>query len=476
MTALANNKGNIQVLTDFYVQDRTNGLDAFEATATINPRVDYLTIRNPTAVTIVVKVDLPLAYLETARTYTSTSVGTVSGNTTSGSGAILDTAVSLAAAASVTYAISSTYDTTPQNLQNDSVPFATTTPIAYLTEVTQDGTTVTDPDPVGWPLRPVYLGTPEVVGPNVAGTPFFKQRTPNVYQILSGLTARLGDAQVQQLCDWIEMGYTLSDIVEASKGSPKLPYTTTFPTLDTNRYQAGSNVSYNSAQWHTSGRMWLPYGQNDPAYSTRFFTDFLNNSQLEGLVATASGTGAAKATTAGTANHPGVVNLSTGTTSTGVTHIGTDTNAILIGTGDVIVEFAISLALLSTVGEEFIVRAGLFDANSGANPVNGCYLEYDRLNSLKWRYCTAAASSRTQTAATTADIAATTWYKLRVHVNTDRTSVAYYVNDVLLGRQTATIPSAAMGAGIHIIKSAGTTARTLDVDYALLAMSFATAR
>lgn len=76
-------------------------------------------------------------------------------------------------------------------------------------------------------------------------------------------------------------------------------------------------------------------------------------------------------------------------------------------------------------------------------------------------------------------LAANTWYRLRIVVNADGTSVAFYINGTLVATHTANIPTGTarlLGFGWLLIKSVGTTARTALIDYLQFAQTFTTAR
>jgi hypothetical protein len=71
------------------------------------------------------------------------------------------------------------------------------------------------------------------------------------------------------------------------------------------------------------------------------------------------------------------------------------------------------------------------------------------------------------------------WDTLRIEVNAAGTSVAFFVDGVQVATHTANIPTGtarAFGAGWLLIKSLGTTARTVDADYLLVEHDLTTPR
>jgi hypothetical protein len=177
-------------------------------------------------------------------------------------------------------------------------------------------------------------------------------------------------------------------------------------------------------------------------------------------------------------NHQGIVTSSTGTTATGRAGLFNLSGAsIRLGGGQITVECIVRIPVLSTVGEEFIVRVGLND-NPGADVTDGVFFEYDRLNSLNWRMATAANSVRTKTNTTTA-VTAATWYRLTMVINPAANSVEYFIDGVSVGTIVATIPTGAgreTSMGFNIQKSAGVTARTLLTDKVYFRQALTTPR
>lgn len=181
---------------------------------------------------------------------------------------------------------------------------------------------------------------------------------------------------------------------------------------------------------------------------------------------TNAGAGAGFTSTAGEVGHPGVVTMSTGTTNTGRSSLRTDHQAVLLDPAAdlVVVEWVLKIPTLSTGSERFQVRAGLLDAESGA-PSDGAYFEYDDATAAFWRIGarSGASGSPTNTATT---VTAGTWYTLRIEI-TGVTSVEYLINSISVGTVTTNIPTGTgheCGLSTHIVKSVGTTARTMVVD------------
>jgi len=181
-----------------------------------------------------------------------------------------------------------------------------------------------------------------------------------------------------------------------------------------------------------------------------------------------NGTGAAQAQTTGTALRPGIITLSTGTTNAGYSYRGTgDSSSVSFttpGSGVMLYEAAVAMPTLPDGTESYGVRCGFVAATNG-----------DANNDICFRYSNAAAtwyavtdSGGTETAtaiSSTYNPVADTFQKLAIRVDERGKEVNFYINDVLVATHKTNIPTAAIGAGIHITKTAGTTARALKLDY-----------
>lgn len=190
-------------------------------------------------------------------------------------------------------------------------------------------------------------------------------------------------------------------------------------------------------------------------------------------LSTNGGAGSFFADGAGTAVRPGIMTGSTGTTNTGYATLYVSQAGyagFLFGAGVYTFETEIYITTLSAVAEEYIIRIGFGDVITGADMVDGAYFEYNRLTSVNWYCCTSANSARTKADSGVAAGAAA-WIRLKIVVNDDATAAAFYINDVLVRTNILNIPSGAgrnTAAIFNIIKSAGTTGRTLQVDWAWL--------
>lgn len=194
-----------------------------------------------------------------------------------------------------------------------------------------------------------------------------------------------------------------------------------------------------------------------------------------------TGTAAAISPTAGQgANHQGVLFLDTGTTTTGRTYLGTGLTALTGGGGLLRCGQWVIIATASDGTNRFEVNAGFLDGFSTATIADGASFAYrDNLNSGKW-LCTTSAASVTTATSTDSGITANAaqWYFLEVEINAAGTSVTYFIDKTLVATHAANVPTGAntFGYGISILKSLGTTARTVSIDAMRVKNIYTTAR
>lgn len=183
----------------------------------------------------------------------------------------------------------------------------------------------------------------------------------------------------------------------------------------------------------------------------------------------------------------GVITTSTGTNTNGGFQFRGSGSASMIqfGDGQYRWDSRVKIITNSSVTETFQFISGFWDNNAGINQTDGMYFLYDEQGvstgsaaSGNWQIVTCSNSSRTFTTTSVA-IDNVNLQKLRIDVNATATSVTFYINDVAVGTHTTNIPSGASRlttSGVYLQKSAGTTARTADIDYLYLKAKFTTPR
>jgi hypothetical protein len=210
------------------------------------------------------------------------------------------------------------------------------------------------------------------------------------------------------------------------------------------------------------------------AMSTRSLvnSDFTIGSTIaEGVSAVAAGTGALVfSPTAIQDDHPGIWGLRTGTTAAGRVFIIGRVGSYNIGVGGItrVGTWVRAPATLSDAVEEYVLRSGFFSISLPNTIDFGVGFEYQfDQNGGRWQGITdATAESSLDTAIT---VVVDTWYFLELEINTDATSVEFFIDQASVGTLAvaANIPQ---GTGFnnfyntHIMKLAGTTSRDFFVD------------
>jgi len=226
----------------------------------------------------------------------------------------------------------------------------------------------------------------------------------------------------------------------------------------------------------------------------QFFTDFISaGSTTPNLVASVGGGGTTNKTTSTpapnqTINQIGICQYQTGTTSTGFAgHVNDAQGALAftLGGGSWVYETFIEVDTLSTLTEQFRFLTGFVTQSSVINEVNAVIFTYDSggtrngtIASPNWQCVTSDNNTRTLT--TTSVAVTTTWTKLRIEINAAATSVTFYINDILVATHTQNIPTFANSRFLaikqQIVKSAGTTNRSVYCDYLLYENNLTTLR
>jgi len=228
---------------------------------------------------------------------------------------------------------------------------------------------------------------------------------------------------------------------------------------------------------------WQPIFQSGGRGFGCVFDDFLYDANIatgaifgEGWTVLETGAGASVASnpnlvTSGN-NSLGVMELSTGTTTTGVAAMSLSLDCFILGHGQYYTEWRVMVPVLSSVAQEYIFQMGFVDANANAN---GVFFVYHSTVTTTWRAATqnAGVGTRVDTGIT---VNANQWYKLGILINAAGTSVDFYIDDALVATITTNIPTTAIGFNATIFKAAGITARVADIDYAQLIYTPTTTR
>ncbi|MGL6123895.1 MAG: beta strand repeat-containing protein, partial [Shewanella sp.] len=228
---------------------------------------------------------------------------------------------------------------------------------------------------------------------------------------------------------------------------------------------------------------WQSSSATDPANSVTVFDDFLGRSNTSdhqlGWLGVTSGGGSQIAAELVNLDGFGIIQMETGTSSTGRAQFGLTGSALYFGQGAVSFKFRVRIPTLSTGTERFKVYVGFGDNTGAGDQVDGLYFTYtDNEVAGNWRLNSASNSVRTAVDSLE-PVGANTWYTLRVEVAADGSDSEFFVNDVSVGTIATNIPTAVArtcGPYLKIEKSVGGIERTMLVDYFWANINFTTPR
>ena len=166
------------------------------------------------------------------------------------------------------------------------------------------------------------------------------------------------------------------------------------------------------------------------------------------------------------ANHPNVLECSTGTTATGGFTLAKGSSLPTTGyvlSGGEVVDWLVNIPVLSGAVATFRQSWGIFDAAGTSAIGNGVFVTLDSNTDTHWAVESCKASTCTGPTASTT-VATTGWHHISIVVNAGATSVAYYVDGVQLSSSplTTNIPTTAfnMSPAAKMVASGGSTGCT----------------
>jgi hypothetical protein len=201
-----------------------------------------------------------------------------------------------------------------------------------------------------------------------------------------------------------------------------------------------------------------------------YFTDFLGPAGAATVEASwpwdfaviSSGT---QSKIAAEANHPGILRITSSTTTNSGGYVISDVSSILLAGGEV-TEIVFRIIDLTTL----TVRMGFHDTVTSSDATDGAYIEILSTGVATGK--TANNGSRT-TSATIATLSINTWYRAKIEINDAATSATFTIFDAngnQLGQQTnsANMPTGAgrnCGNGLIATKSGTVAQACIDIDF-----------
>ena len=179
-------------------------------------------------------------------------------------------------------------------------------------------------------------------------------------------------------------------------------------------------------------------------------------------------------------NHPGifVVGTAAGTTTgasltTGVFN-GAANQSFVIGGGTLTAEALINIPVLSNGTDDATLTWSLRTNAPNVAEVNGIDITYIHATSNNWIIRSTKASSQTSTTSSTAVTAG--WHKLKIVADAAGANINYFIDGVNIGTISSNIPTVNLAPYWAYYKTAGTTTLFAGVDYIRINKVFTTPR
>jgi hypothetical protein len=207
----------------------------------------------------------------------------------------------------------------------------------------------------------------------------------------------------------------------------------------------------------------------NPKIEAYAYTDFVGASPVP-FAALSSGTGAAAAYTSnGNVNHPGIVQLGTGSTAAGRAGILTNNQDMMVP-GTYALSFGSAVMVynnLSSGTERFSVDAGFFDSLTGAMSYSAYFSYTDNVYSGNWQ-CIVSNGLGSTSVDSGITVAVDTYYRLEIEFSATASEAKFYIDGTLVTTINTNMPSGTtnrFGCGVNLRKALGTTGRNARIDY-----------
>jgi hypothetical protein len=305
----------------------------------------------------------------------------------------------------------------------------------------------------------------------------------------SGIMSGTGITAINSLTGAVQTLATNGSGTDFNISSVGTTHTFNLPTAS-----ATNRGALSSADWTTFNNKQNNLKTFNRTQGIYYFDDFMGNqngsigTSYTNVITTAIGSGATARSIATTnrTNQQGIIQHSTGTTTTGAAGYVYG-SSLYIGSGSISLETYVTVETLSNATERFQTIFGYYFGSNYSNTQNAIFFSYDEAGTMffefgaaatpNWKCYTRGASVTTRTNTSIAVVAGT-WYKLRIDINAAGNSVTFYINNTLVATHTTNIPTSLIAMPITslIVKTVGTTARTMLTDYFMYDETFTNPR
>lgn len=167
----------------------------------------------------------------------------------------------------------------------------------------------------------------------------------------------------------------------------------------------------------------------------------------------------------------GILESSTAASATGYAGVGTaGVDNVVFGFAEHRFTAVCKIPTLGTAAQRFSAFIGFSDVRTTTGTDSVCFYYNDSLNSGKWM-ADIRSNSVTTGPFDTGIAADTNWHRFEIVVNAAGTTAAFFIDGSLVYSDSSGLPSGtsrATGVSTYIVKTIGTTARTMLIDMMLL--------
>lgn len=195
---------------------------------------------------------------------------------------------------------------------------------------------------------------------------------------------------------------------------------------------------------------------------------FTNGSQIDSVFSSGfAGTGAKFNRLPGEANHPGIIQMDTGTGSNSILAVAINYDTlypIQFGGGAWSLTTQERIVDLSSSAQLYTTANGFIDNANTMSPANGCYIRYSQTSTAtNWTGVCRNANVES-TCDTGVQVNVSAWYNLNVTVNATATAATFSANDTSCTITTNIPTTNKVTAVIGMIKQVGTAIARVDYD------------
>lgn len=278
----------------------------------------------------------------------------------------------------------------------------------------------------------------------------------------------------------LTLGTTGTDLSSTVANSTTTPVI----TLNVPTASASNRGVLSSTDWSTFNNKQNNLRTFNTIQGIYYFEDFMGSlganinasvNSIINVIGNGQGTTRTTANITNRTNQQGVVESLTSANTTGQAGYIFGGTSLFIGNGSISIETYINITTLSNSTDRFFTFFGYMTGSNFNNPGNCAVITYDEgaqflfANGSTFFKCVNRAGGTATTTITNVTVNAGQWYKLRIDINSNASSITYYIDGVLVATHNTNIPLSTtamyIASGLSKSNSSGTAARAFQTDY-----------